>query len=86
MELEAGRQGVRAAGCARREETLSQLMVTVSDECCGLPVWHGTCNGFVPNCWWKYKKKKKMLAPTEWPRQSDSVCERRLGGHRAREP
>jgi hypothetical protein len=38
--------------------------VTESDECCELPVWHGTRNGFLPNCWWKKK--------TCWQHQSGS--------------
>lgn len=60
---------------------LNQLMGADSDECCELPLWHRTWNGFVPSRWWK--RGKKMLAPAECLRQSDSVSELLLGDHRA---
>lgn len=48
----------------KKQGRLTQAMVTDSDECCELPVWHGTRNGSLPNCWWKKK--------TCWQQQSGS--------------
>lgn len=75
VHLEAGYEGVRAV-LGKKEGMLTQPMATDSDECCELPVWHGTQNGFLPNCWWK----KNVLAAAEWLRQSDSVCKLLVGG------
>lgn len=49
MKLRLGCQGVREAGYTQKAGMLSQVMETDFDECCELLVWHGTCNGFVPN-------------------------------------
>lgn len=64
-----------SAELGKKGGMLTQSMVTDSDECCELPAWHATRNGFLPNCWWK----KNVLAAAEWLRQSDSVCELLVG-------